>query len=413
MRIKQSIILLSVIILLTLSLAGCSSEEVAQEEKVVPVSTLKIEPTTIVGKGTFSGQVKSKNEVVVSTKVPGNVKDIYVNVGDTVKEGDVLFELENQDLRASVEQANQNLLIAQANLDNINKGARPQEIEQVNQSVNQAKTQLDITKTNFERTKELYEAEAISQQRYDQALAELNMAEAAYKSALEKQSLIEEGASEDTIKAAEAQVGLAQANLKLAQAKLDDTIIESPISGRIGFVNYERGEFVMQGTPAIQVLDAENMVVDLELSEEYISKINLGDEVVVSIESLSNKGFNGTVTEINPAADKKSRLYPIKISITNTGGEIKSGMTAKVTLELDKKENVIAVPVDATFEEYGELYVYIVEEGRAVKTKIKTGINDGKQVEIIEGLQLDDVLVVGGQNNLRDGNLINEGGVAE
>lgn len=410
---KKKLILLFILIISSLTLFGCSDEEVIKEEKIVPVSTLKIEPASIVGNGTFSGVIESKNEVVISTKIPGNIKDIHVNVGDEVQKGDVLFELENTDLKASVEQARQNLLIAQANLDNISKGARPQEIEQVNQAVYQAKTQLDVTKSNYERIKELYEAQAVSQQKHDQSLAELNMAEAAYKSALEKQSLIEEGASEDTIKAAQAQVGLAEANLKLAQAKLDDTIIESPISGRIGFVKFEPGEFVMSGVPIIQVIDDENMVVDLELSEEYISKIGLSDKVVINIDSLSSKDFTGTITEISPAADNKSKLYPIEISISDSSNEIKPGMTASVTFELDKKENIIVVPIDATFEEYGELYVYIVEDGRAVKTKVVAGINDGKQVEINNGLQFNDVLIIKGQNNLRDGSLISEGGVTQ
>lgn len=407
---KKLLLILFVMLLVFVTLAGCSGQEAIEKEKAVPVAKLEIQPISMTNQVTLAGETVSNQEVLISTKIAGKIGKIYVDVGDEINTGELLFVLENQELKAAVEQAEKNLSIAQANLANIKKGARSQELEQANQAVNQAKAQLDLAEANFKRMKELFEAEAISKQQYDQALSQLQLGKATYTTSLEQKSLIEEGASEDTIKAAEAQVGLAEANLKMAQAKLDDTLIHSPISGRIGSVNFDVGEFVMQGNPVMQVIDDSKMIVEIDLSESMISEIKLAEIVQVKIQAVSKEYFQGTVTEISPAADKMSKVYPVKITINNANGTIRSGMTASVLIQLDKKQDVIAVPVDSTFEELGEFYVFTVKEDRAVKTKVKTGINNGQLVEITEGLMSGDIVIIAGQNRVTNGDLVNEGG---
>lgn len=403
--------MMMVIPALLFTTVGCSKEEVVQQQ-AIPVQTVTIKPTTMANQTKLVGEITSNDEVLVSTKIPGKISKVYVNVGDSVKAGDLLFELENQDLKAAVEQAQKSLSIAQANLANIRNGARPQEREQTNQAVNQAKIQLDLATTNFERMKELFEADAVSKQQYDQALSGLQLAEAAYKSAVEKLSLVEEGASQDTIRAAEAQVGLAQANLKMAQAKLNDTRIHSPIDGRVGFVKFDSGEFVMQGNPVVQVLDDQMVTALVDVSEKEISSVHPQAQVQVEIPSAAIEPYTGVVTEVSPTIDPQTKVYPIKILINNLDGKIKSGMTANVLFTMERKEKIIAIPVDATFEELGEHYVYLVKDGKAVKTQVQTGITDGKQVEIIEGLKEGDSLIIKGQNMVKNGDLVNKGGEA-
>lgn len=404
------LIFLMITILFIFSLTGCSNDEPVIQETVVAVETLKLEPTILSNTVKFAGEVASSDEVLISTKIPGKIGGMYVEIGDQIRTGELLFELENQDLKAAVEQAEQSLAIAQANLAQIQNGARPQEIEQANQMVNQAQVQLETAQANLERMQELYDGEAISKQQYDQALSQLQLAEASYKSALEQQSLIEEGASKDTIRAAEAQVGLAKANLKMAQAKLKDTMIDSPIDGRIGFVKFDPGEFVLQGNPVVSVLNDQEMIVNIDISEAHIGKIKLNNKVQVSIPATSNQPYEGAVTRISPAADSKSKVYPIEITINNSNSEIKPGMSANVLLALEKKENIISVPVDATFEELGNYYVYKVENSKAVKTKIITGVNDGIRVEVIEGLTEGDYVIIKGQNRVSNGDSVREGG---
>jgi len=406
-----SISLLTLILLLNLT--GCTKEQAVVKENQISVKTSKIEAKSLINQTKLAGTIYANQEVMISTKIPGKIKNINVKVGDTVEANQVLFELENKDLRAQVQQAEQNLKAAQANLANIKNGARPQEIEQINQAVEQAKIQLDIAQTNFDRMQELYRAEAISKQQYDQALAQLQLAEAAYKSALEKQSLVVEGASEDTIRAAEAQVGLAQANLAMAEAKLADTIITSPISGRIGSINIDAGEFVMQGNPVIQLIDDQKMIIKLDVSEKIISNLQLKDQVEVDIPAITANKLTGEISKINLVADPKSKLYPIEVTIANNEGKIKSGMSANVLFNLEKKENIIAIPIDATFEEYGEYFVYKVVDGKAVKTKVTIGINDGKFLEITSGLNLNDLLIISGQDQVHNGDLVSEGGNAQ
>lgn len=389
---------------------GCSNPSEEKKDPGIPVETLVLRPSEITNEVSLAGTVASDFDIYVSTKMMGKIQSINVKTGELVKQGDILFVLENQDLKAAVEQARRNVEIASANLENILKGARPQEIAQAEQAVNQAKIQLDVAKTNYERFEKLYQAEAVSKQQYDQALSQYELAKAAYVSTQEKLDLLKAGATEETISSARAQVGLAQANLKAAEAKLADTIIKSPITGRVAFVKYEVGEFVMQGTPVVEVIDDQKMVVNLNVSEEVVNKVKLKDHITVMVPALGNHEFNGEIVEISPASDKQTKSYPIKIRIKDHNGMIKPGMAANLKIKLAQKSNVITVPINALVEEYGDRYVFVVEKDRVKKLKVKVGINDGKNAEITSGLKEGDEIVIKGQELLRNGDLIQKGG---
>jgi len=409
MRIKKTILLFLILIPFLFTTVGCGKEEVIQKETYIPVQTLDVTKDAISRELTMSGEMVAEKEVNVSTKVPGKMSRIYVEVGQEVKKGAALLELENADLRASVEQAKQNLVIAKANLEKVLNGARKQEVGQVNQQVNQAKIKLEDAKVNVDRMEKLHEAQAISKQQYEQALSNYQLTESAYQSALEQQSLIEEGADEQTIRVNKAQVDLAEANLKMAEAKLNDTIIRSPINGKVGSIHLDEGEFIMQGNPVIQVVEDSKMSVLFDVTEKEIGKIKLGDSISIQLPALNNKSLTGTVTEINLLADKKLKIYPMEVTVDNTEREIRSGMTAIGIFQLEKKEDVIVIPIDAMFEELGEHFVFVTKDGKSVKTKIVTGISNGNLIEVRSGLNVGDRLIVKGQGQVSDGDLIKEG----
>ena len=414
MKFLKLISIIALLIVLSAFFSGCQSEEVIQQDNKILVETMTINKNSLAKQVTLAGSVHSSQEIMVSTKLPGKIGKLNVEVGSNVKQGDILFELENQDLRAAIDQALNSLTMAQSNLSNIKNGARPQEIEQVNQAVNKAKIQLDQAKLNFERMEELFEVEAISKVQYDQALSQLQLAEAAYKSALEQQSLIKEGASKDNIAAAQAQVGLAEANLNMAQAKLSDTIVRSPITGTVGFVKFEVGEFVMQGTPIIQIFEQDNMQVQLGVSEQDIPYVTLNTKVTIRIPAIPNKVYTGIVTEVSPTVDAMSKVYPVKIKIQDADNQLKSGMSASIDIALEEKANVFTVPVNAVIEEYGNHYVYTVVAEKAVKQKISIGISDGNLIEVKEGLNEGDLVITKGQNKVNNGDLvISKGGRSE
>lgn len=388
--------------------SGCSQKQEQAGERPVSVKTLEIKPVSLADQATYVGKAKAELDILISSKIAGKISTIHFAVGDMVKTGDILYELENKDLFASLEQAQQNLLLAEANLSKLLNGARSQEIEQMNQLVNQAKIKYENAQVNFEKLKVLYSENAISKQQYDEGFVNLQLAEANYKSAAEQQSLLEEGASEDVVKAAKAQLGIAEANVKMAEAKLNDTIIRSPINGRIGFVHYNVGEFVPLGVPVIQVIDDQFITLELGISEKDISYLSLGDFVEVKISSLAGEKYVGTVSEIGPASE--TGIFPVKIKMENKDNKIKQGMSARVTLKLAQKDQIIAVPVDAITEEAGKFYIFVLEKDTAKRVWIETGITNGEMVEVLDGLKPGQKVIVKGQNQLADGDFVQESG---
>lgn len=372
------------------SLTACGKKDqqpVNTEDHRVPVEVKAAARGDIYDLVRVNGRVSPAVEINVFSKLAGKVESVNYDIGDRVKKGDVLFALERTDFINQVKQAEAALSMAEANYSSLAGGTLLKQLEQ-------AEANYLNAKENYERMKALYEEGAVSKQQFEGVELQFTLAKAQYESAVI--------AAPSNLKAAEAQVKQAQAALELARSQLENAVVVSPVSGIVAAKNVNPGEMVSPGMPVFTIVDLDKVFVEVNISESIINRVQIGQEVQVRVSSAGNGEFKGIVTNISPSADPRTRAFLAKIELDNPGHRLKGGMFAEVILPTDKRENVILVPQEAVLDMGNEKIVFVVMENTAYRRSVAVGIKDGRDIEIVSGIEEGENVVVAGQYTLRD-----------
>lgn len=185
--------------------------------------------------------------------------------------------------------------------------------------------------------------------------------------------------------------------------KFEQSPVESPLSGLIGRVYVDIGENVNPQTPIALVVQMDRVKIDLDIPEKYLPRVSLGQIAQISVDAWPEEKFAGEVSRISPVVDLDTRTAPVEITIDNPGHRLKSGMFARVKLIIQERKNVPVILKEAIMGREPDLYVYVVEEKKAVLKKITLGIRQGPYFEVKEGLKEGDLVVIMGQQRLKDG----------
>jgi len=195
-------------------------------------------------------------------------------------------------------------------------------------------------------------------------------------------------------------VAQAQAALRYAETQLSYTRIVSPVSGVIASVSTQEGETIAAGLQAptfVTIVDLSKLQVDALVDETDIGRVKVGDSATFTVDSYPDEEFEGRVTAIYPKAiiDQNVVNYDVVVSITNPRGMLRPDMTANVTINVATKSNVLAVPNKAIKREEGTKVVYVIENYKPVRRRIRTGWKDSDYTEVVSGLREGDRVVVG------------------
>ncbi|MCG8502499.1 MAG: efflux RND transporter periplasmic adaptor subunit [Firmicutes bacterium] len=391
--------------------SGCGSRDtttMAEQniEKVVAVNTAKVAKTTVESVVTLNGKVKPIQEINIIPKMGGKVSAVHFDVGQQVNEQDVLFVLDDEDMRLQVEQAEAALKVAKAGLAKAEGGATEQHLSQLRASVLTAETNYNDAKLNYDRMKQLFETGAVAQQAFEGAGSQLKIAEEQHRSAKTALELTENKINPENAAAAQAQVQQAQAAYNVAKSKLDHTVITSPITGIVAANNVDVGELVGSSGVAMSVIDISSVTVDVDVPENMINKIRLNDKVNVHISAAEGQSLEGKIITVSPSADAKTQSYPVKIEMVNEKGLLKGGMFAEVKLNADKAEDAVAVPLKAVINEDGKHIVYVVNGDKAEKRECELGFVDEQYAQVISGLAEDETVIIKGQHYVQDGSKV-------
>jgi len=378
MKLRFRSLSTALIIGLTLTATGCGSQAaqtVVEEESYIPVEVQSATARTLVETAIFSGKAISDQEVSIVPKMPGKVTGINVKVGDKVQAGQVLFTMDTVDLQKSVDTA----MIA---------------IKSAELSYQMTKDSLDSAKENLERQRALYEAGAISKVQFE---------------GMEDQVT----SLENNLKAVQLQMEQTQLGYNQAYDAMSDMTVTAPVSGTLAALNVVVGQMASQAMAAVTITQLDALYVSLSVPENIVNTLKVGQEATVIINSAGEKEIKGVLTSLAPAANAQTGLYPVKVTIENTENLVKPGMFAKVEIPTKTKENVLAVNSEAVVLKNGEYIVFVVEEERAVAKKVRSGLDTGAEVEILEGLQTGEQVVVKGQTLVEQGSKVKVVGGSE
>lgn len=407
MKKKTLLIILAAIVVLILGLIGAKKAGLfGKSGNFKPVEVQEIVLEDVVETVAATGKIQPEVEVKISSEVSGEIIELPVVEGQQVEKGDLLVRI-NPDLIQSA------LTQAQASLQNIRA------------NLSQAEATLKNAKANYERNKTLFEKGVISKSAWDQSVSDYEVAQANVKSAYYS-------------------VQSAAANVNQSRDNLSRTTIYAPISGTISRLDVELGERVvgtqqMAGTEIMRVADLGNMEVEVDVNENDIVKINIGDSTRVEVDAYLKKIFKGEVTEIansaesNLTADQVTN-FKVKVRILEESyadllegqperySPFRPGMTATVDIITKSVKNAIAVPISAvviksdttqTNVAFGENQyeaVFVKDGDKAVLKRITTGIQDDSDIVITSGLETGETVITGPYNTvtklLKDGDLV-------
>lgn len=309
--------------------------------------------STVLATGAVKSQVGS--EVKVGARVSGKVVRLYANIGDAVKKGQVIAELEKEDLKARVERNRAELAAAEARIADV-------------------QARLKLAEIEYQRQTKLIVDNFTSQEAVDNAAKELAVNQAG-------------------LNLAGRQAEAAKAALKESEANLAYSTITAPIAGVIASVSTQQGETVAAGLNApvfVTIVDLKRLQVDAFVDEVDIGKVHEGQKAVFTVDSYPAREFEGKVAAIYPEAVIRENVvyYDVVIDITSSyAGLLRPDMTASVTIMLEVRPNVLAVPAEAVKRERGKTLLYILTDGRAKPREVKTGWKDGSWIEIAGGVE--------------------------
>jgi len=200
-----------------------------------------------------------------------------------------------------------------------------------------------------------------------------------------------------------AQMRVDQAELELARARLDKSTISAPFDGVVGLRKVSVGDFVNVGDDIVNLEQIDPLKADFRVAEAYLGAVRPGQRIELGVDAFPGQAFAGEVFAIDPLVDESGRSILLRARLPNPDNVLRPGLFARVTLVLNEREGAIQVPEQALVPQGQDQFVFKVEDGKAVLTKVVTGIRREGMVEIVDGLTPDDEVVTAGQLKLRDG----------
>ncbi len=427
-----------VLVLLIVAVVGKKKGFIGQGD-TEEVEVVKAKKVTIVEKVSASGMVQPVNEVKISPDVSGEIIELHVEEGDSVQQGQLLLKIRPDIYESYLDRAQANVNQQRANLANSES------------QLQSARAQFIKDSLDYSRNVRLYEDSVISAADFQLSRANFEVSKSNYQ------------ASKESVKAAKYIVKSGEAAVNEARENLRFTIITAPVTGTVSKLNVELGERVvgtatMTGTEMLRIANLANMEARVDVNENDIIRVSLGDSAVIDVDAYSHqkRKFKGIVTQIaNTANDKLSAdavtEFEVRIKILNESyadlledrkvvSPFRPGMTASVDIITDVKKDVLSVPLAAVTtreaenkpgDEGGEKpqenespetptadtatgekqeIVFVFDNGVAKKTEVKTGISDFDNIEILSGVEDGQEIISGPfvsvSKKLRDGDLV-------
>lgn len=334
-----------------------------------------------------TGRIEPIAKVEIKSKANGIIKELKAQVGDYVQAGQVLAELDKENLAARVREAKAALLGAEANLQAAQAQLTKNQVEAEGPDV-------PFTKRNFDRAENLMKEGVLSKQSYDDTRS-------AYELAVNKQNIARSqlSVSQAKITQAQAEVAQAKAAVDRAEEELSYATIRSPIGGVVLSRDVEIGSPVSSilnmGAAATLVMtlgDISQVYVKGKVDEADIGVVKLNQPARIKVETFKDKQFEGHVTQISPlGVDKENVItFEVRVSISNPGGLLRANMTANAEIVLEEHQQALLIPESAIIYDDKrnasvELPAANTEKGRE-KKPIKVGISNGTKTEVLEGL---------------------------
>ncbi len=360
-----------------------------KEEESAPIVTVDVAPvllSEIQRTIRADGLLYPLQQAAIVPKVSSPIKKEYVRRGARVRAGDVLLELENQDLAGAATESIAAYDLADATYETTARATVPQEAQKAELDVRSAKDALDAQQAIYDSRQNLYKQGATAQKDLNEALVNLSLARSQYETARKRFDDLQGFAREQELKAARAQRDAARARNESAQAQLSYSRISSPIDGVITDLPFYPGEMAPGGTPIVTVMDLSQVIARTHLSQSDAAELAVGNEA--SLIGPGGVPIPGKVTYISPALDASNTTVEVWVQADNRDGKLRPGSSLRVEMIAKKVPDALVIPQTAVLtHSSGSTWAIVIDdENKPHLRKVAVGIRDSGKVEITDGL---------------------------
>jgi len=343
------------------------------EQSIPSVEVTKPTRKDLVRNISLTANIEPLYQATLYAKAAGYLKWINVDIGDWVKAGEILAEIDIPEMSKEYDQVLAKLREAQANYEI-------------------AKADLVLQKQTYLRIKGIWETEpgAVAEQDVDVAKAKYELAKA-------------------KINSERAKIDNAKAEKERIKALVEYGKIIAPFDGVVTERFVDPGDLVQDATsdtdvsPVVGMMHIDTVRVFIDVPEPDVLFVEKGAKATLEVDSVPNKKFSGTVTRFANALNPDTRTMRTIIEIPNSDRTLRAGMYGNINLNLDEHEHAITVPANALIIENDKKFIYAVSDGKVVRKEIKTGSDDGIEVEVVKGLDGDEDIIIKGMNSVADG----------
>ena len=383
------------------------SEPDKAEEVIVSVKAAKAERDSITSEVSALGTVAPAEQSTVSSSISAQIVQMRLLKNAFVQKGEVLAVLASQDLRAQRDEAEAVLNEAKLNLETLQKVTIPQAEAQNTRELADARANVDNSRAIYERRKDLYEKGGISLKELEASQLAYTNAQNAYRLAQQNTSINRSGVNPNSRAIAEAKIKQAHDRLNAIQVQANRAEIRAPISGVVTEQFQFEGEFASPGAKLLTISDVSQVIVKAQISDTVVASLKNGDAVSVYPSTAPDEVSTGSVTLISRSGDPQNRTVEVWARFGNPRGLLNPGGAVQFVISRNTIEDAIVIPLaavtlNASNADEGTVMIVGIDSV-AHEKKVKVGIKQGDKVQIVEGLNGGETVVVEGNYGLPDG----------
>jgi HlyD family secretion protein len=419
-------IVIGIVVVAVLSLSVLAYRLLSRDVPEVEVVRASAESSEVGGTVlSATGYIVAHHTINVNSKVTGRLAWIGVEKGDQVKEGQVLVRLEDEEFRASYEQAKGALENARAYLEELEHGSRPEEIQEAQHNLDEARATLVNDKLTLDRTKELSSAGVVSHQALDDATAKFDSDQQKVNSLDKAFQLMKIGPRPEEIARARGSVAQAQGLADYAKSQLDATVIRAPVTGTILDRTAEKGELITaqfasaaaggpQGS-VVSLADLNDLQVELDIAQADFARLTPKQNAVVTTDTYPDKTYDGQIAQISPEANRQKATVQVKVQVLNPAKYpdvfLRPEMNATVKFLADAPKTANAqstgafVPAGALRDYNGKKVVFLAFDGKARMREVQV-LSQRTDGFLVNGLVGGESVITKGPQDLKDGDTI-------
>lgn len=355
-------------------------------------------------------EAQLKDKTVVYGVAAGLCTAVPVEVGQVVKAGEVLLTLDPQTIDLQIRESEAQLKGAQAQYEAALEPTNASDLARLKALLKSAQLAYDDAKASAHASKSLFEAGAMSKEGYDQVLTALASAEASLLTAKSNESTARSGLTENEKIQLQTQIDAFQSRVELYKSQREKLSYSAPQSGVILSKWVEAGSYIQSGQQLIEIGNPETLYFTSDLLVEDMTGIQEGTSVILSNKALGLSDLTGKITKVAPVAFSKlsdlgilQKRVSVEIALDQQVATLKAGYDLTAHFILEKKKGVLMIPESAIFDNAGVDSVFVVEQGRARLKAVETGIQEDEQIEVIKGLQGNEVVIQSPDSTLVEG----------